>query len=818
MFNLYPPGKSPTKKSRPKWQTRMDKSISYIRKELSIIDEIAKGTQIKSSLGRKTKRKYGISNNTQINILNSIRETLKQKLLAKAHRKRRIGLRCKFYRQNRLFNTDSKKFYRELNGPGYEVKTPPPMDEVTKFWSNIWDKPVCHKHKEWLSMNTNEAKKQDLCKITTEDVQKALAKAHKWKATGTDKIQNFWLHHLQSTHQYLATLFNQMLMNPTLIPKWMTTGITFLIPKNADTSSPKNYRPITCLSTTYKILTSILSDSIYKHLEENNLYPIEQKGCKKYSYGCKDQLLINKMILEDSSNNNKNLSTAWVDYQKAFDSVPHSWIITCLQECNIHSNICNFLKFCMSKWSTSLILNHKNGTEKSSELRIQRGIFQGDALSPLLFCIALFPLSKILNENNLGYKCKGKLFSHLLYMDDLKLYAKNDEDLREQLLIVKEYSDTIKMNFNVNKCAKLTIRRGKYSSSNNITLNAETTIRELEQHDTYKYLGVSEGAGLSHNKMKQMIRKEYIRRVRAVLQSQLNSRNKFMAINSIAIPVISYSFPIINWNANEVRNLDIKTRKLLTIHRAHHPKADTDRLYLKRHEGGRGLLQIQMIYKTTYIGMSKYLKETKDCMMTCVNAHHNNSKLQSIHYKAHKFKGELQMDNIPLLPGKDSPSATIQSAKAEKICAKKAATKQLLNNWKQKPLHGQFYNRATQADVDKEDTFKWLKSSSLKTETEGFIIAAQDQSLKTKNYTANIMKTEKDSKCRICDQHTETIDHIISGCPILAKKDYLERHNKVAQYIHYEVCKFYKNQPSGHRYTRQEVENMPTVRRLNTVG
>ena len=73
----------------------------------------------------------------------------------------------------------------------------------------------------------------------------------------------------------------------------------------------------------YKILTSIIAERTYTFLNEHQLLPSEQKGCKRGSYGCKDQLLINKMILEDCKTKKKNLSTAWIDYKKAFDSTSH---------------------------------------------------------------------------------------------------------------------------------------------------------------------------------------------------------------------------------------------------------------------------------------------------------------------------------------------------------------------------------------------------------------------------------------------------------------------------------------------------------------
>ena len=88
--------------------------------------------------------------------------------------------------------------------------------------------------------------------------------------------------------------------------------------------------------------------------------------------------------------------------------------------------------------------------------------------------------------------------------------------------------------------------------------------------------------------------------------------------------------------------------------------------------------------------------------------------------------------------------------------------------WLKKLLHGKYNLRCQKADVDQTATYQWLRISGPKSETEGFIVAAQDQSLSTRNYQANILKTGVYDKCRFCDKVTESIDHLISGCSILA--------------------------------------------------
>jgi len=129
--------------------------------------------------------------------------------------------------------------------------------------------------------------------------------------------------------------------------------------------------------------------------------------------------------------------------------------------------------------------NKLTGTE---DIKMQCGIFQGDSLSPLLFCICLIPPTEQLNRLNTGYEehIKKTKISHVLYMDDLKLTAKSKEELQKQIQTVKIFSDDIQMEFGLEKCAKIAFKRGKLVHSQNLVIDIKREIQELGQGKTYK--------------------------------------------------------------------------------------------------------------------------------------------------------------------------------------------------------------------------------------------------------------------------------------------------------------------------------------------
>ena len=213
-------------------------------------------------------------------------------------------------------------------------------------------------------------------------------------------------------------------------------------------------------------------------------------------------------MLEEVRTKKKNLTTAWVDYKKAFDSVPHDWIAKCLTICKISPVLVDFLEQNMKRWNTTLVLNYTEGQLKSRTLSINSSIFQGDSLSPLLFCMALAPLSSRLKHTRYGYTTQSSMkINHIFYTDDFKMYAKNNKEQIGLLHTVKTFSDDIKMEFGFDKCAKASFVRGKLTAKEYIQIDIDTTIKQLEPEESYKYLRINEGDGIQHSYMKEKIRK-----------------------------------------------------------------------------------------------------------------------------------------------------------------------------------------------------------------------------------------------------------------------------------------------------------------------
>ena len=124
---------------------------------------------------------------------------------------------------------------------------------------------------------------------------------------------------------------------------------------------------------------------------------MENAGGKKQSWGCAEQLLINKMVLDQVNQQRKNLLMVWFDYRKAFDSVPHSQIIKTLHLAKVPEKVLNTILLLMELWATEVNLFAEGINIETESINYLTGILQGNCLSLMLFILSVNPLSFMLS-------------------------------------------------------------------------------------------------------------------------------------------------------------------------------------------------------------------------------------------------------------------------------------------------------------------------------------------------------------------------------------------------------------------------------------
>ena len=157
------------------------------------------------------------------------------------------------------------------------------------------------------------------------------------------------------------------------VPSWLTRERTSLLQKDKSKGNvASNSRPKTCLSLMWKLLTGVIADRICTHLDQEKLLPEDQKGCRKGSRGTNHLLYIDRAVIKEVKSRNKNFAMTWIDYKKAYDMVPHSSIIECLDLFGVADNIKSMLVNSMEKWKVMLY----SGNFELGEVEIKQVFFK----------------------------------------------------------------------------------------------------------------------------------------------------------------------------------------------------------------------------------------------------------------------------------------------------------------------------------------------------------------------------------------------------------------------------------------------------------
>ena len=303
----------------PWWKRRMEAQVKQLNKDLGHINTLIERKNIKKKHEDGLKRRYKLKRRG----LPVTREEIKERIMAKNNKIKIHQSRINHYQQNCTFKNNQGKFYRKLNsgGKNYETTEVPDKKEAQEFWGNIRGERKEHrKDAEWLKnfkRDFEHKDEQEELEITPEKIKKILRKMPNWKAPGPFCGQGFWLKKFKSILEGLRRNFQKRLENGN-VPMWMTKGRTILMQIDIEKGkAASNYRPITCLSLVWKLLTGVIVEEVYGFLDTNLLLPQEQKECRRKSRGTSDLLFIDQMIMGEVKMRKRNLSMAWINCKKA---------------------------------------------------------------------------------------------------------------------------------------------------------------------------------------------------------------------------------------------------------------------------------------------------------------------------------------------------------------------------------------------------------------------------------------------------------------------------------------------------------------------
>ena len=245
--------------------------------------------------------------------------------------------------------------------------------------------------------------------------------------------------------------------------------------------------------------------------------------------------------------------------RKAFDSVSHEWLLEMMFLHKFPSWLCNTIKRLCQSWNTKITVRTRQGMETSDVIHFNKGLPQGDALCPRLFTLCLNPVSWKLKASE-GYKpskpINGKI-THLLYIDDMKIYATSESKLDRVLKTTKVAMADIGLDFNEKKCAIAHVKRGVLDSRPNSTHVGESQIIEsLKEGENYKFSGVLKNSKQEDTLVLWSVSKLFLQRLSVVWLSPLLDYHKVVASNQYAQAVLMYPYvdsELAHCGASEIR-------------------------------------------------------------------------------------------------------------------------------------------------------------------------------------------------------------------------------------------------------------------------
>ena len=468
------------------------------------------------------------------------------------------------------------------------------------FWTDLFSRPSPTERRRPKIIRSME----EPGPITSEELSNAVKGTKHNTSPGPDGRRLEGLRQLDPAK--LLWAFNSVLHFEDVPSDW-AKGKTTLIPKVNSPSQPGEYRPITVTSLLLRTYNKIIAARLMKAAS----LPPRQKGFAPEEGVAANLLLIQELIKEHTKNND-SLCFAFIDFKKAFHSVGHPSLLAATRRWGIPSSLTTYIKNLYKKASTNIL---------GKDVKITRGVLQGDPLSPYLFNICLdWALSSL--PAGVGASLAGEAIPYIAYADDVALTARTPLGLQALIDALVDGAGRVGLELGYNKCATMNIKGDKkrkrwlVDSTNSFTAST-SPLKCLQPGQTYKYLGIEIGPTRNPGEPGRSLA-ALIKDLGLVQKAPFKPQQKLWALKAVVIPRHQYTKVMGKTTKGTLQRFDLEIRKF--VKKALHLPRDTTNaaIYTKVGDGGIGVPRFTTLVPILKRGLVERLGKSPDASVAKV--------------------------------------------------------------------------------------------------------------------------------------------------------------------------------------------------------
>ena len=392
--------------------------------------------------------------------------------------------------------------------------------------------------------------------LTENKVKSLLKQLNISKSTGPDNFHpRFFKETAENISYPITILFNKSLSEGILPSDWKLANVTCIY-KSGDKTQPSNYRPISITNILCRLLESIIKDVIMDHCNDSHVFTDSQYGFRG-KWGCILQLLTVFDTWSKYIDSDIPVDTVFLDFRKAFDSVPHKRLLLKLEKLGVSGNVLKWISDFLSDRLQRVVINGKS----SEWSEVTSGVPQGSVLGPLLFILYVNDLPEQVNSYCKLFADDAKLYKELQNLDDF-------ETMQDDLNKLCQWTIKWLMLFNVDKCKVMHIGkdnpRFEYEMSDN-----NRNIKVLKSVDCEKDLGVYLQDNLKFDKHVSLTVNRANRLIGLIKRafSYLEEETLLVLYKSLIKPILDYGniiwFPTLKKDIRAVENVQRRLTRLL---------------------------------------------------------------------------------------------------------------------------------------------------------------------------------------------------------------------------------------------------------------